>query len=918
MLQRSSSFSNKTSSNNSGLQNQNLTTSHFTVPLQEPVDEVVFVKVLVNGKQDDAKRVKVVGVADEQNSDEPNVLEGRGVIGVGEDNRWSLKEEVTTLIEDTLRLSFSDLKEEQPKLFGCKKEYGDYQCENVLSIWPQLKNNPESDFKKPIDVGEEIRKQLEKRDDMIKEVFIHDIGFVTFKLSGKWMAESIHKMLRDGIDTWAPKLYVGKVMVNFPSWDIAGETRVASFRRSYITNTLIRMLKYSKVDVTLNKGFSEEGHKKKAQDKVNKRFSIEEKDGNVTISVRATRAGDKLKPLICGKKDGGFGNASKDLSNLWCGLKKEKANWIVYITPVQQQEYIEMCITAARHARWLPEDRYKSPDTSYAGYKSCSTEVEKLINTLQQVLFFFDLPTSADLPASLLDSALKYTLLKNHRLADVTLDFIELVKEEGNTLRYLLKTRDEIRSFTTKSCEDIDELKKASELTLGEGEVWEEGLERVLGLHLLMFTEVLEESCLSVLPHILCEYLYDLSVKFGRFHTSYNPSVYEVGSVAESTRLLLYEATAMVMDKCFHLLGITLEYSSSEVSIAQSLVSSTEQPMDVNELEDVSDCEADVESDKKKQNRAVGGATDHTSITAWANPIARDPPKILNPRFEPISISVNITTDSEFKNGKMFGHVSVSDAYGLLSDSWGPSYEPDCGQILLFNRDWCNSIDVINYELLYLGNPRSRHSVPFSSIMEISMELIVTNEMKDNLFLLCDHQSDMKFSEFWKEDINSTCGAISAVGEDGHVVMHYILLKDAVDAAIKITCESFAADLNVYGRIVAYYGNEFDYQCDNDFQKGFYMALLYEHGFGSGAIAGDIPLRKSLLAVPNEGGSLIIEAKLMDVESGDVILDDRCEFSSQTRGSVEGQLVGTHCSFLLRVDWSQGPGCSKGGCSYLF
>ncbi|GJW49803.1 hypothetical protein Tco_0091154 [Tanacetum coccineum] len=37
-------------------------------------------KVLVDGKQDDAK---VVGVTDEQNSDKPNVLEGNGVIGVG-------------------------------------------------------------------------------------------------------------------------------------------------------------------------------------------------------------------------------------------------------------------------------------------------------------------------------------------------------------------------------------------------------------------------------------------------------------------------------------------------------------------------------------------------------------------------------------------------------------------------------------------------------------------------------------------------------------------------------------------------------------------------------------------------------------------------------------------------------------------
>ncbi|GJT05998.1 hypothetical protein Tco_0840460 [Tanacetum coccineum] len=40
-------------------------------------------KVLVDGKQDDVKVVKVVGVVGHQNSDEPNVLKGNGVIGVG-------------------------------------------------------------------------------------------------------------------------------------------------------------------------------------------------------------------------------------------------------------------------------------------------------------------------------------------------------------------------------------------------------------------------------------------------------------------------------------------------------------------------------------------------------------------------------------------------------------------------------------------------------------------------------------------------------------------------------------------------------------------------------------------------------------------------------------------------------------------
>ncbi|GKA16888.1 hypothetical protein Tco_0696725 [Tanacetum coccineum] len=48
-------------------------------------------KVLVDGKQDDAK---VVGVAGHQNSDEPNVLKGNGVTGVGvnKNNKWLYKE----------------------------------------------------------------------------------------------------------------------------------------------------------------------------------------------------------------------------------------------------------------------------------------------------------------------------------------------------------------------------------------------------------------------------------------------------------------------------------------------------------------------------------------------------------------------------------------------------------------------------------------------------------------------------------------------------------------------------------------------------------------------------------------------------------------------------------------------------------
>ncbi|XP_019156080.1 PREDICTED: arginine--tRNA ligase, cytoplasmic-like [Ipomoea nil] len=78
----------------------------------------------------------------------------------------------------------------------------------------------------------------------------------------------------------------------------------------------------------------------------------------------------------------------------------------------------------------------------------------------------------------------------------------------------------------------------------------------MLGLHLLQFPEVVEEACTNLLPNLLCEYLYNLSEDFTRFYT--NCQV--VGSAQETSRLLLCEATTVVMRKCFHLLGINPVY----------------------------------------------------------------------------------------------------------------------------------------------------------------------------------------------------------------------------------------------------------------------------------------------------------------------------------------------------------------------
>ncbi|RAL53484.1 hypothetical protein DM860_007156 [Cuscuta australis] len=43
--------------------------------------------------------------------------------------------------------------------------------------------------------------------------------------------------------------------------------------------------------------------------------------------------------------------------------------------------------------------------------------------------------------------------------------------------------------------------------------------ECMLGMHLLQFVEVVEEACTNLLPHVVCEYLYVLSMKFTSFYS---------------------------------------------------------------------------------------------------------------------------------------------------------------------------------------------------------------------------------------------------------------------------------------------------------------------------------------------------------------------------------------------------------------
>ncbi|KAL6897786.1 hypothetical protein ACP4OV_006745 [Aristida adscensionis] len=284
-------------------------------------------------------------------------------------------------------------------------------------------------------------------------------------------------------------------------------------------------------------------------------------------------------PLIVVKRDGGFNYASTDLAALWYRLNVEKAEWIIYVTDVGQQQHFDMFFSAARMAGWLPDPKEKKfPRTSHVGFglvlgsdgkrfRTRSTEVVRLIELLDEAKS----RSKSELLQRLTENgkivdwteeeleqtseavgygAVKYADLKNNRLTNYTFSFEQMLSDKGNTAVYLQYAHARICSIIRNSNKDVEELKMSGAISLEHED------ERVLGLYLIRFAEVVEEACTNLLPNVLCEYLYNLSEMFTKFYTSCKV----VGTPQETSRLLLCQATAVVMRQCFQLLGITPVY----------------------------------------------------------------------------------------------------------------------------------------------------------------------------------------------------------------------------------------------------------------------------------------------------------------------------------------------------------------------
>lgn len=298
-----------------------------------------------------------------------------------------------------------------------------------------------------------------------------------------------------------------------------------------------------------------------------------EKKGLITVSDGAKcvfldgitgRDGAPL-PMIIQKSDGGYNYETTDVAAIRHRVDVEKAERIIYLTDAGQALHFDMVFQAAAKAGYYDPAKVELNHVTFGvvlgldgkKFKTRSGETEKLIDLLTEAVDRARVIVQERLPEvsseeqeeiahTLGIGAVKYADLSGNRVKDYIFSYDRMLKFEGNTAAFLLYAFVRIQGIKRKGNRDIASLINSCKVVLTHPQ------EVKLALHLAQFGEVLAAITKDLLPNRLADYLYTLAEHFNAFYRDCRVE----GSEHEDSRLLLCEATGLVLQRGLNLLGL--------------------------------------------------------------------------------------------------------------------------------------------------------------------------------------------------------------------------------------------------------------------------------------------------------------------------------------------------------------------------
>jgi arginyl-tRNA synthetase len=251
-------------------------------------------------------------------------------------------------------------------------------------------------------------------------------------------------------------------------------------------------------------------------------------------------------PMIVRKRDGGFGYATTDLAAVRRRVREMHANRIIYVVDFRQSDHFDQVFAVCRKAGFLPDD----VATEHVAFGTVLGTDGKPFKTREGTAVTLNaLLDAAEQQAAppIALAAIKYADLSNGLNKDYVFDINRMVQTTGNTGPYLQYAHARMAQVLRKAtAEGIGEQNKVL--------VLDEPAEQALALLITRYGEIVDEVAVTLQPHKLCAYLYDLAGALSVFYEQC-PVLKSEGQVRDS-RLALCMITKRVLASGLNLLGI--------------------------------------------------------------------------------------------------------------------------------------------------------------------------------------------------------------------------------------------------------------------------------------------------------------------------------------------------------------------------
>jgi arginyl-tRNA synthetase len=275
--------------------------------------------------------------------------------------------------------------------------------------------------------------------------------------------------------------------------------------------------------------------------------------------------GNEMPPLLLVKTDGGYLYGTTDLATLRGRVRDLKAQRLIYVADKRQSLHFRQVFQGAKKSGYIGSATaehvgfgtvngkdgkpFKTRDGGVMRLQALlSMALEEAAKRMQENEIAKDLSGEErqEISKKVGYAAVKYADLSNHRSSDYSFDIEKFTQFEGKTGPYLLYAAVRMKSI----------LRKAQERSLSHGALLPPGdAERPLLLKLAVMPEALLRAAEESLPHVLCEYAYELAGAFSTFYATCN-IVNEEDPAKRGSWLALTALTLRSLDGVLSILGM--------------------------------------------------------------------------------------------------------------------------------------------------------------------------------------------------------------------------------------------------------------------------------------------------------------------------------------------------------------------------